>query len=91
MDFPAFNLDTSIVANRDSSQKPRNSVDPDETARHEPSHLDLHFFHKYLFWSTGPKGFRGNDKLIQPENKINRHIWFCIPLPLTGLIQQTTN
>ena len=29
-----------------------NSVDPDETARDEPSHLDLHCLHKYQFWST---------------------------------------
>ena len=29
-----------------------NSVDPDETARYEPSHLDLHCLHRYLFWSA---------------------------------------
>ena len=33
-----------------------NSVDPDETARDEPSHLDLHRLHNYLFWSTKLKG-----------------------------------
>ena len=33
-----------------------NSVDPDETACYEPSHLDLHCFHRYLFWSAGQKG-----------------------------------
>ena len=27
------------------------SVDPDETARYEPSHLDLHYLHRYLFVS----------------------------------------
>ena len=27
-----------------------NSVDPDETARYEPSHLDLHCVQKYLYW-----------------------------------------
>ena len=32
-----------------------NSVDPDETARYEPSHLDLHFLHRYLFRSVGLK------------------------------------
>ena len=30
-----------------------NSVNPDETAHDEPSHLDLHSLQKYLFWSTG--------------------------------------
>ena len=33
-----------------------NSVDPDETAHFEPSHLDLHCLHKYLYWSIGLKG-----------------------------------
>ena len=33
-----------------------NSVDPDETACSEPSYLDLHYSHKYLFWSAGLKG-----------------------------------
>ena len=27
-----------------------NSVELDETARYEPSHLDLHCLYKYLFW-----------------------------------------
>ena len=31
-------------------------VDPDETARHEPSHQDLHCLHGYLFWSARLKG-----------------------------------
>ena len=29
-----------------------NSLDPDETARDEPSHLDLHCLHRYLYRST---------------------------------------
>ena len=33
-----------------------NSVDPDETARYELSHLDLHCFQSYLYWSVGMKG-----------------------------------
>ena len=33
-----------------------NSVDPDETARYEPSHLDLHCLQRYLYWSAGLKG-----------------------------------
>ena len=35
-----------------------NSVDPDETARHEPSHLDLHCLHRYLSWSAGLNGLK---------------------------------
>ena len=33
-----------------------NSVDLDETARNEPSHLDLHCLHRYLFGLPGSKG-----------------------------------
>ena len=33
-----------------------NSVYPDETARHEPSHLDLHCLRRNMFWSAGIKG-----------------------------------
>ena len=29
-----------------------NSVDPDETARYEPSYQDLHCLHRYLRWSA---------------------------------------
>ena len=29
-----------------------NSVDPNETARNEPSHLDLHCLQRYLYWSV---------------------------------------
>ena len=32
------------------------SVDPDETALYEPSHLDLHCLHRYPFRSAGLKG-----------------------------------
>ena len=31
----------------------RNSVDPDEIARYEPSNLDLHCLQRYLYWSAG--------------------------------------
>ena len=34
-------------------------VDPDEMAHYEPSHLDLHCLHRYLYQSTGLKGLRG--------------------------------
>ena len=33
-----------------------NSVDPDETAHDEPSHLDLHCLQKYMYSSVGMKG-----------------------------------
>ena len=35
-----------------------NSIDLDETARNEPSHLDLHCLDRYLFWFTWLKGLR---------------------------------
>ena len=33
-----------------------NSVDPDDTARCEPSHLDIRCLQIYLFWFAGIKG-----------------------------------
>ena len=33
-----------------------NCVDPDETARYEPSHLDLHCLKRYLFLSVRLEG-----------------------------------
>ena len=39
-------------------------MDPDETARYEPSHLDLHCLQKYLYWSTGMKGLNLSIALI---------------------------
>ena len=33
-----------------------NSVESDEMAHNEPSHLDLHCLPKYLLWSAGMKG-----------------------------------
>ena len=41
-----------------------NSVDPDETAHYEPSHLDLHCLYKYLFWSARLKGLCGQTKAL---------------------------
>ena len=38
--------------------KMASSADPDEMAHCEPSHLDLHCFHIYLYQSTGLKRFR---------------------------------
>ena len=34
-----------------------NSVDPDETAHYEPSHLDLNCLQSHQYWSVGVKGF----------------------------------
>ena len=34
------------------------SVDPDEMAHDEPSHLDLHCLHRYLYQSTKLKGLK---------------------------------
>ena len=39
-----------------------NSVDPDETGHYEPSYLDLHCLHKYLYRCTGLKGLSHNSK-----------------------------
>ena len=41
-----------------------NSVDPDETARYEPSHLDLRCLRRDLCWSIALKGFRKRDTAI---------------------------
>ena len=41
-----------------------NSVDPDETARYEPSHLDLHCLHMYMF---GLQGWKGLTSLAKTE------------------------
>ena len=59
-----------------------NSVDPEETAHCEPSHLDLYCLHRYLFGSTGLKGLlgewipcKGNDSDI--EISASLLIWGC--------------
>ena len=38
------------------NNKMATSVDPDETAPDEPSHLDLHCLERYLYWPVGIKG-----------------------------------
>ena len=79
--IPSLNLDKSTVENRDVSKfknRMTNSVDPDETACYEPSHLDLHCLHRHLCWSAVLK------RLILV---LGKHIavslmrllaWFCI-------------
>ena len=52
-------MDNFIVTNGDASResiKTVNRVDLDETARVEPSHLDLHCLQKILSLSTRSKG-----------------------------------
>ena len=38
-----------------------NSVYPNEMARYEPSHLDLHYLHRCLFGSAQLEGLREKD------------------------------
>ena len=55
----SLNLVRTNAPNRGLSHKSKqisNSVDPDEMARYEPSHLDLHCLHMYLFWSPRLNG-----------------------------------
>ena len=65
--LPCLNFDISTNAKKRFNTKIKyriaNSVDPDETARYEPSHLDLHCLHRHLFWSAGLKGL-DNDKTL---------------------------
>ena len=48
--LPPLKLHTSIVAKQGTVVK-IGSVDPDEMANYEPSHLDLHCLQKYPSWS----------------------------------------
>ena len=51
-----------------------NSVDPDETARDEPSHLDLRCLQKCLFWSAVLKGLRDKQfgvKVLKTSSNTN--------------------
>ena len=57
--LPSLNFELSILVNKGFSKKIKrgmvNSVDPDETAHYELSHLDLHCLQKCLFESVWPK------------------------------------
>ena len=55
---PFLNLNTSIVANRVLVKNNiiANSVDLDEMAHYEPSHLNLHCLQRVVFWPAGLKG-----------------------------------
>ena len=41
-----------------------NSVDPDEMAYYEPSHLDLHCLLRHRYWSAGMKRLKGTNTLL---------------------------
>ena len=59
--FQLLILDMSAVASRVSvkiKNRMADSVDPDEMAHYEPSHLDLHCLYRYLFWSARLKGLQ---------------------------------
>ena len=47
-----------------------NSVDPDEMARYEPSHLDLYCLLRYLYWPAGLKGLLStvHSRIIEADN-----------------------
>ena len=46
-----------------------NSVDPDETALKEPSHLDLHCLQRYLYGSVGIEGENAHQIIHILRNK----------------------
>ena len=52
------------------------SVDPDEMAHYELSHLDLHWLHRYMFWSARLKRSRRMDTLSVEAAMLN---CFCLP------------
>ena len=47
-----------------------NSVDPDEMAHYEPSHLDLHCLQRYMYWSAGIRGLWHHSKTVASKSKI---------------------
>ena len=53
-----------------------NSVNPDETAHYEPSHLDLHYLQRYLIWSAGLKGKMSLFTFLfkRKQLKLNRNV-----------------
>ena len=46
-----------------------NNVALDETARYEPSHLDLHCLHRYLIWSARLKGLTDQTSVSEGGRK----------------------
>ena len=54
---PLLQIEVSVKINN----RMANNVDPDETARYELSHLDLHCLQRYLYWSVLCRNERVND------------------------------
>ena len=54
--------------------KMASSVDPDEMAHYEPSHLDLHCLHWYLYRSTGLTELKGIFKVYTVPISTNTRI-----------------
>ena len=50
---------------RDVSNRKANSVDPDETAHYEPSHLDLHCLKRFVYLSAGMRELNKNKEINQ--------------------------
>ena len=50
-----------------------NSVDPEEMACSQPSHLDLHCFHRNLFWSAGMTYIKDGTQLKSEMIHFNRY------------------
>ena len=44
-------------------------VDPDVTARYDPSDQDLHYLQRYLYWSVGMTGL--NSSIVRLKEKNN--------------------
>ena len=65
-----------------------NSVDPDEMAHYEPSHLDLHCLHRYV-WSVKLKGLKDTDHITVyvSEHKTNGGVADNIDPAQTDLIR----
>ena len=55
-----------------------NSVDPDEMAHYEPSHLDLHCLQRCLYWSVEMKGLTLNapSKICSRQHSIYFFLFF---------------
>ena len=58
-----------------SSTNIANSLDSDETAHCDPSHLDLHCMQNYLLWSTGLNGLRSVSPCLVSQEGSVRSLW----------------
>ena len=62
--LPYLNLDTSAFWSKINNRMAK-SIDPDETARRDPSHQNLHCLQRYLLRSEELKGL-SQRQLISP-------------------------